>query len=244
MTATGTKVEHPARYSPQILDVVAPILIEFGLPVHDPFAGTGERLGRLCDVHNLTFTGTEIEPEFIVDKRVRHGDSTDAASYPSGGFVVFTSPVYPNGMADHFAAKDGSRRHTYRQALAANLGHDRPLHDNNMGRYGNRFRRSAACEQKHFDLARRCVRHWPDRAVVNVKDVVAASYRVPVGDLWRSLLERFGYRVEVSEVATPGQRHGANGGLRAAGELVLVCERVRRPVDDDQLGLFDETGSV
>jgi hypothetical protein len=54
---------------------------EWDLPVHDPFAGTGERLGALCDTLGLTFTGTEIEPEFARDRRVHAGDSAEAGTY-------------------------------------------------------------------------------------------------------------------------------------------------------------------
>src|SRR5690606_14377285 len=98
------------------------------------------RLGELCDRLGLVFTGTELEPEFIADPRVRPGDSTMAQTYPAHEHAVVTSPAYPNGMTDHFRARDASRRHTYRQALATVLGHDRPLHPNNMGRWGNRHR--------------------------------------------------------------------------------------------------------
>jgi hypothetical protein len=211
-----------------VLDAIEPVIAELELPVHDPFAGTGERLGQLCDTLGLSFTGTEIEPEFIVDPRVRQGDSTDASTYPAAGaYVVVTSPAYPNGMADHFHARDGSRRHTYRQALAAILGYDRPLDPNNMGRYGNRHRRSVRSEATHFDIARRCVTHWPGYAVVNVKDVRATSYEVPVVEHWAALLCAEGFRIaDCIEVPTPGQRHGANGELRADGEAVLSAERV------------------
>ena len=54
------------RWTPGILDAIAPVIADLGLPVHDPFAGTGERLGRLCDRLGLPFTGREIEPEFLV----------------------------------------------------------------------------------------------------------------------------------------------------------------------------------
>jgi hypothetical protein len=219
---------HPARWTPAVLDAMEPVIADLRLPVHDPFAGTGERLGQLCDTLGLSFTGTEIEPEFAVDQRVRSGDSTDANTYPPGAYVVVTSPVYPNGMADHFEAKDTSKRHTYRQALATNLGYDRPLHPNNMGRWGNAHRRSQRSEDTHYGLARDCIRHWPERVIVNVKDVRATSYEVPVVNTWRAMLSEQGYRITAELwVPTPGQRHGANGRLRADGESVLIAVRQR-----------------
>lgn len=39
---------HPAQYSPEVIDVLRH-LIAPGEHVHDPFAGTGLRLGALCD---------------------------------------------------------------------------------------------------------------------------------------------------------------------------------------------------
>lgn len=229
-------MSHPAKFSPQILDALRPIIENLGLHVHDPFAGTGERLGALCDRVGVPFSGTELEPEYIVDPRVKPGNSTKPDAYPWHCWpgqdirdcVVVTSPVYPNGMTDHFEAKDGSRRHTYRQGLAAIRGSDRPLHVDNMGRYGNAHRRSWASQAAHFDIAHRCVTWWPQLAVVNVKDVKATRYEVPVVGLWRALLDEHGYRiVEQVDVDCPGHRDGANGDLRADHEAVLVAERSR-----------------
>lgn len=92
---------HPARYSAVLLDALRPILAA-APHVHDPFAGTGERLGALCDELGVSFTGTEIEPEFAEDRRVMVGDSRDAGTYPRLPHWIVTSPVYPNGMADNF----------------------------------------------------------------------------------------------------------------------------------------------
>ncbi len=226
MTVPATAA-HPAQFSAPILAKLLEILPTFGLPVHDPFAGPGTRLANLCDHLGLAFTGTEIEAPFIVDTRVRQGDSTHPDTYPRPPYVVVTSPVYPNGMTDHFHAKDGSKRHTYRQGLADVLGFDRELHPNNMGRWGNAHRRSKRSEGIHWDIAQQCVRHWPTWCVVNVKDVVAADYRVDVVDRWATLLQESGYAIMVEHaIATPGQRNGANGQLRADHEVIIEATRV------------------
>jgi len=219
-------MSHPAKFSPQVLVCIKPLILEIGLPVHDPFAGTGERLGALCDELGVVYTGSEIEPEYIKDDRVVGADSTRITSYPFHDHMIVTSPVYPNGMTDHFHAQDDSKRHTYRQGLAAILGYDRPLKLNNMGRYGNRYRRSLASELTHFGIAEDCVEHWPTHAIVNVKNVVASSYTVDVIGKWKDLLAKEGFRVSAEiEIATPGQRHGANGDLRADHEAVIVAAR-------------------
>jgi Protein of unknown function (DUF3631)/Domain of unknown function (DUF3854) len=223
--ARPVNVDHPARFSTELLPAIARPLADWRLPVHDPFAGTGERLGHLCDELGLEFSGTEIEPEWIVDTRVRQGDSTDAGAYPTGEYVVATSPTYPNGMADHFRARDDSRRHTYRQALQRTRdGADRPLHVNNTGRYN--IRRGEQIEAQYWTLVRAAVAHWPDRAVVNVKDFYYENTKIyPLVDKWTELLEGYGYEVVTrDDVRTPGQRHGANR-QRVDTEAVLICEK-------------------
>jgi hypothetical protein len=215
---------HPAKWSNDILAVIAPILRDWQLPVHDPFAGTGDRLAKLCDQLGVEFTGTEIEPEFARDQRVRSGDSTEPDTYPQAPYCVVTSPAYPNGMSDHFKAGDHSRRHTYRQALAQILGHDRPLHQNNMGRYGVRYGDKQLAQ--HYELARRCVQWWPDRVIVNVSDFITAGEVCPVVKAWTEMLEAHRYEItRTIEVPTPRQRHGANSELRVDHETVLVALR-------------------
>jgi hypothetical protein len=222
-------VDHPARFSKELLPAVAAPLTDWGLPVHDPFGGTGERLGKLCDELGLAFTGTEIEPEFIVDQRVHQGDSTTPGSYPTGEYVVCTSPTYPNGMADHFKASDSSKRNTYRHALQRTRGGiDRELHPNNTGRYN--IRRGEQIEAKYWRLANQAVAHWSDRVVVNVKDFYYENDKIyPTVEMWSALLEKHGYEVlDPIPVETPGQRFGANR-HRVDTEAVLVAERKARP---------------
>ena len=144
-----------------------------------------------------------------MDARVAQGDSTEAATYPTGEYVIATSPTYPNGMSDHFKAGDNSKRHTYRQALAETIGHDRPLHENNSGRYGVQYGPSA--EARYWKLMRQAVAHWPARVVVNVKDFYTAGERYRLVDKWVALLEQAGYTVaDPTDVPCPGQRFGAS----------------------------------
>lgn len=224
-TPRGVPDVHPAKWTPEILAVIAPTLRAWQLSVHDPFAGTGERLGKLCDQLGLPFTGTEIEPEFARDARVASGDSTRADTYPREPYCIVTSPAYPNGMTDHFNASNVTGRHTYRQALTQILGHDRPLHDNNMGRYGIRYGADALA--RHYAIARRCVHHWPDRVIVNVSDFITGkTTRVRVVEQWWEILETAGYTADDQiPVATPRQRHGANADVRVDEEAVLVAIR-------------------
>lgn len=227
----GTEtVTHPSRFNTDVLDAMVPTLLGWDLPIHDPFAGTGERLGALATRLGLTFSGTEIEPEFIVDFRVVPGDATRAESYPFWRHCVVTSPVYPNGMADHFHAQDTSKRHTYRQALAETIGHDRELHGHNMGRYGPRGGKEAA--RAHWALASMAVLHWPDHVLVNVKDFIIAGTTYQVVNRWRLLLQGAGYAITTINVPVRGQGFGANRDARVDYETILVGERIPTNQED------------
>lgn len=150
-----TARRHPARYTPAIIDALEPVIGHYGLPVHDPFAGTGERLGELCDRLGVSFTGADLEVWRDRDRRVAQGDALDPCAYPAGPHLIVTSPTYGNGVNDNHDARDGSRRHTYRAALG------RPLREHNTGRYG--IRRGKASWSRYWDLNTRAVRLWAAR---------------------------------------------------------------------------------
>lgn len=213
---------HPSQYSPEVLTAIAPVLRRFQLPVHDPFAGTGVRLAALCDQLGLPYTGTELVAAFIADGRVNAGDSTDSRTYPEAPFVVCTSPVYPNGMADHFKASEPEGRHTYRQALHLIQGHDTPLNERNMGRYS--VRRGSKSFETYAALAFEATTWWwPNPVVLNVSDFYVGDDVFPLVRFWRGLLSGIGYMFAADiEIRTRRQRRGANGDRRVDHELVLV----------------------
>lgn len=198
---------------------MAPILLRWGWPVHDPFAGTGERLGALCDQLGLLFTGTEIEEPFIIDPRVQVGNSRLEDSYPEGRYCICSSPVYPNGMTDHFHAQDKSRRKTYRQARASITGEDQPLHPDNMGRHGPR--QGKLGEERHWAIAWDATAWWPSRVLINIKDCILDKEIYPAVEMWLDILTRRGYHCTCHEVATPGMRFGANGKSRVDYEVII-----------------------
>lgn len=219
-------MSHPAPYSPEVL-IKFTSLIPRGTHVHDCFAGDGVRLGKLADNYRWRFTGTEIEAPFILDDRVAHGDATDPDSYPSSSYWIVTSPVYPNGIADDWNAKDTSRRRTYRRARAMIVGHDEPLHVNNMGRWGYRGTplRSTA-RAMYWNLARKSIACWTgaDRALVNVSDFMAGGKVEPVVRGWVQELTRQGWTVEdVQPVVTRRWKDGANRDERVENEVIIVA---------------------
>lgn len=228
-------VSHCARYSPEVIEAFTPILS--GCPgVFDPFAGPGDRLGELCDRLGIEVAGIEIEPEFIVDERVRAGDATNDSDYPwVGEFWIVTSPAYPNGMSDHFAAADTSKRNTYRAHLARTTGADRPLAHNNQGRWGYRGRGpQSGARREYWRIANEAVKCWrhADRALVNVKDFISTRDEVtliePVVAQWRDVLENHGWLItDQIEVPTPGLRFGANAEVRIDHEVIIVADQAQ-----------------
>lgn len=214
MSLTGTVPVHPARYTPLILDVVRVYLERFRLPVHDPFAGTGARLGALCDELGLTFTGTDLEPWAGADPRVAPGDSRYPLTYPAGPFVVVTSPVYfANRISsDYVNGPTPTTKRAGRHAYGISRGE--ALHADNLARVC----RPAQAEQYvagHVAAAR----HWGDVAIVNVDG--------PLRAMWTEILIRAGFElIDVVEVATPRLGGGLAGAdKRAAFEVVMYALR-------------------
>lgn len=229
---------HPARFSKEIRDLLIDILrplaeITDGFHIHDPFAGSGERLEEIAAAVPCTWSGTEIEAEFIVNAGVSVGDATDPGTYPTFPYTIVTSPVYPNGMADSWAAADGSKRNTYRHRLAHMTGRDRELHRNNMGRYGYRGTGPKSTKRaEYWRVAREAVAHWStaDAVIVNVSDFIYTKRGVehvePVVADWAGLLRSAGWTNQMHiPVGTRRNGHGANRDQRVDHETIIVATR-------------------
>lgn len=210
---------HPARFTPAILDAISPML-EMLHPslVFDPFGGTGERLGELCDSQGVKFKGVDIEDWPDKDQRIAIGDATDPNSYPDEKFTIVTSPAYPNGISDHFKPNDTSRRYTYRTALG------QALNANNTGRYSIRGGKKAWA--KHWELHDAALDIWVQRdvpIVVNVKPFIHKGEVIELDKLWEQRLRDRGLTVQSTPVTCPGIRHGTNRDLRLDNEFVLLA---------------------
>jgi hypothetical protein len=203
---------HPAQYSQEVLDVIAPMILPRD-HVHDPFAGTGHRLGALCDTIGATYTGADIETWEGHDPRVTVGNARDPMSYPAGLHVVVTSPVYVNKrLADYPNGPTPDTKTKGRRDYALSLG--RPLHPDNFARYTGRPARA----HTYWDLHAEVAKLWPRRVIVNVDE--------PIGIHWCNLLMDAGYRVSDVRPAVT-RRYGGldNADKRATCEIVIVAER-------------------
>lgn len=246
-------MSHPARYSREVLALFAEILLHewpdfMPRPIlHDPFAGTGERLHEFCNHPDtyFTYTGTEIEEAFIEAPGIVHGDARDPLTYPphtrtddlwAAGWVIVTSAVYPNGMCDHHRPRDTSKRRNYRASKIAITGDpDAELDEGNAGRYGYRGTKrpedggTSKRREQYWAIHRAAIPHWEtaEMVLVNVSDFKHSNGEVePVVDDWAALLREFGWTDQTHHpVGTKRMRHGKNREQRVEHEVVIVGRR-------------------
>lgn len=250
-------MNHPARYSPEVITIIRDVLLARWpdlMPrpiVHDPFAGTFERLYTTfgLDPDSLfPWCGTEIEecfidPDIPRGNGIMVGDSRDPATYPPArypdevgwGWVVCTSPVYANGMADGHLPRDESVRRTYRKAKIELSGDESAtLQTGNMGALGYRGTKrfedggKSIKRRLYWEIAEACVRNWDtaELVIVNVSDFSSGGVMEPHVNDWKVLLDSFGWTRQVDHpVGTRRMRHGANSDIRADHEVVIVAEK-------------------
>lgn len=212
-------LKHPAVFSNVFIPKFAELL-EGQNSVLDIFGGTG----KLALIKMFGFTGkvicNEIEPEWAnsspypVDEwHVGDAANMEWASDESIE-AICTSPTYGNRMADHFNARDSSKRITYRHTLG------RELNKHNTGRmqWGEMYR------QKHLDVYSECFRVLKGGGLVilNVSNHIRAAQEVNVIGWHKEALTNSGF-VFLSEekIETPRMGFGQNGKTRVRHESIL-----------------------
>ncbi len=119
----GGGVSHPARYSPEVLNLFADLLASYsplGARVLDPFAGTG-RIHEFADLGYDT-VGVELEKEWAdLHERTQQGDALDLPFDADTFDAIVTSPTYGNRLADSHNAVDPERRRSYTHDLGRDL---------------------------------------------------------------------------------------------------------------------------
>ncbi len=209
-------VDHPAKFSAPITELLTGLLKDAPGPVLDPFAGVGtiHHLGRDDTI------GVEIEPEWATcHERTITGDSRHLLLTDNSVGTVCTSPAYGNRMADAYAGDaKGSKRRTYRISL------DRELSEGN----GAGMQWSGAYRRFHADVWGECDRVLQTGGlfILNVSDHIRGGKRQHVSDWHLYTLLGMGYSFEEGyTVKTRRHRFGQNHAARVDGEQVLVLRR-------------------
>lgn len=207
-------MNHPCQYTPIILEKIESIIGDDRTPIHDPFAGTGIRLGKLCDTLNITFTGTDIEDWPGKDPRVRIGDSALIETYPAGPYTIITSPTYQNKrLADYKNGPTPNTNPKGRRDYGISLG--RALHPNNTARWTGNDRFASEYWERHREIAKT----WETyRVILNVD--------FPIAHEWAVLLHDAGWPVQDHHIVkTPRYRGLSNDTIRAQYELIIDASR-------------------
>lgn len=224
--AAETKVKHPAKFSPSILDVIRDILSVRQIPedalILDPFSG----VGRCHDLGWPRTVGVELEMPWcrVQEGPVVRADSTHLPFAACTFDAAVCSPTYGNRFADKHVARDGSVRRSYTHDLRASQGEDYTLHPNNTGgmKWGREYWRLHGAV--YDEVWRVLVDGGP--FVVNVSDFIARKKVVRVVDWHRRALMARGFDVvDEVRVETPRLKYGANRDARVDGEVVIVAEK-------------------
>jgi len=217
------KVKHPAKYTDTFIHEFAEIL-NGSNTVLDPFAG----IGKLALIKEHGFNGrvicNEIETEWT--KSEDHpvdewhiGDAEEMQWAENNSIdAICTSPTYGNRMADHFNAKDGSKRITYRHFLG------RPLDENNTGRmqWGKKYRK------KHVGVYKECIRVLKNggKMIINISDHIRGGKQIPVVKWHKETLIELGMNlIDEIQIETPRMGFGANAKARVEYEFILVFRK-------------------
>jgi len=210
--------KHPAKYTDNFLVTIADLLYGFE-NVLDPFAGTG----KIVMIKNWGFKGkiicNEIEKEWSIYKADEwHFGDAEKMNWASDSSIsaICTSPTYGNRMADHFNARDESKRFTYKHFLG------KDLNDQNTGKmqWGKKYR------QKHLKIYKECFRVLKNKAlmIINVSDHIRNKKNVPVSDWHKKTILGLGFTLrDVIKLSSPRMKFGENPN-RANFENLFVFE--------------------
>lgn len=217
--------KHPASYTKAFIPKFAELLYECR-NVLDPCSGTG----KLAMIKYYGYTGkvicNEIEPEWARDSiypvdEWHIGDAADMPWAPDCSVeAICTSPTYGNRMADHFNAKDSSRRITYKHYLG------RDLHNANTGKmqWGDEYK------YKHIAIYRECMRvlNFNGLFILNISDHIRNGEVIPVSDWHKEALIKLGLiLINGIQLKTPRMNFGANHKLRVQNETIFVFKKVK-----------------
>ena len=214
--------QHPAKYTDSFIPVFNDLL-QGREKVFDPFAGTG----KLAEIKNFGFSGqvfcNEIEIEwaeackYYVDKWTIC--DAEFLPYENKFFdAICTSPTYGNRMADHFNAKDDSKRITYRHYLG------KPLNIENTGRmqWGDKYK------NKHANVYKECLRvlKLDGIFILNISDHIRKGELINVSDWHKQIMIEIGFALkDTIQIKTRRMKFGENNKLRVDYENIFVFSK-------------------
>ena len=222
------ETKHPAVYSDTLLPVIMEAISSAqdrsgeykNITLLDPFAGTG-KIGQLRE---FGFDGkiicNEMEEEWAIscDYDIDEWHIGDAAYMPWASDnsidIIVTSPTYSNRMADHYNAKDDSKRRTYRTFL----GHDLNVENTGRMQWGNKYR------DKHIQVWKECYRVLQKKGifVLNISDHIRKGEVIKVTDWHVNTLWEVGFILEeYYEIPTKRYKFGQNQEARVKYESVI-----------------------
>ena len=215
-------IKHPAKYTDSFIPKFAELLNGFN-NVLDPFAG----IGKLALIKKYGFKGSitcnEIEKEWTENSiydvdEWKVGDAANMDWADTNYFeAICTSPTYGNRMADHFNAKDTSKRITYRHFLG------KSLNENNTGRmqWGKKYK------EKHIDVYKECKRVLKSDGlmILNISDHIRKGEIMSVVDWHENMLLKLNMKlINRIKIKTPRMRFGQNNKARIDYEEILIFQ--------------------
>lgn len=223
MTKTREKKYHPAKFSPEILNVIAEVIEEERpgkkLRIIDPMAGVGG-VHHLRNFGHKTI-GYEIEPEWAKQSA---GTVTANIFHIRRGKqkrfnCMVVSTCYGNRYADKHNAKDKSTRHSYKH----DLGRMPTQGSSATMQWGKEFRKF------HRRWIRRMLDHWlaPKALIIlNISNHIRDHEEMFVSEWFTKLLIKNDCRLlQIIPVKdTKRMKKGENRDARTDREFVLVFE--------------------
>lgn len=214
--------KHPATYTDSFIPIFAKYL-ENSSMVYDPFGGTG----KIALIKDHGFKGkiycNEIEPEwsnqYVGIDNWFIGDAANTDFIKNDFFdAICTSPTYGNRMADHYEAKDSSKRITYRHVLG------RKLTDGNTGKiqWGDSYK------NKHIEIYDELYRVLRKGGlfILNISDHIRAGQVIEVSKWHKETLENMGF-ILIESIPVPTRRmgFGENSHLRVDHENIFIFRK-------------------
>lgn len=214
---------HPAKYSDGLLYYIYEE-IKNSKKLLDPFAGTG-KIGKLKRFgYEGKIYANDIEKDWI-SPNVYGCDyisiqDAEYLEYPKNYFdAIATSPTYGNRMADHFKAKDNSRRITYTHYL----GKDLQVGNTGKMQFGKDYKEKHERIYNHlYELL-----NFNGKIVVNISNFIKNGEEIDVVGWHIQALKNCGFNyIKTIWVKTPRMRFGANSMKRVEKEAICVFEKI------------------